>query len=124
MSWKEKLSIGILGVGLAVLWKENKEDKARRMTNCSFSNGMTKKEFDSIAQQASHGIKRLNELYVEGPIVHGSVRSQSGLNIWRFKVDFNDYGNITGNYWIYSDNMDSEIPKFLANKMKEIIYGR
>ncbi len=124
MSWKDKLSIGILGVGLAVLWKENREDKARRMTNCSFAKGITKKEFESIAHQASVGIKRLKEIDVEGPVVNGSVRSQSGLNIWTFKLDFNDYGHVTGNYWIYTDNSDSDIPKFLANKIQESIYGR
>lgn len=124
MSWKDKLSVGILGVGLAVIWKKASEDKERRMTNCSFSKGITKTEFESIAHQASVGIKRLKEIYVEGPVVHGTVRSQSGLNIWTFKIDFNDYGHVTGKYWIYSDNNDSDIPKFLANKIKENIYGR
>mgnify|MGYP000282311314 CR=1 FL=1 len=124
MSWKDNLLLGLLGVGLAVGWKENREDKARMKTNCSFSKGITKKEFESIAHQTSVGIKRLKEIYVEGPVVHGTVRSQSGLNIWTFKIDFNDYGHVTGNYWIYSDNSDSDIPKFFANKIQESIYGR
>lgn len=124
MSWKDNLLLGLLGVGVAVVWKEKREDKARMMTNCSFSKGISKMEFESIAHQASAGIKRLKEIYVEGPVIHGTVRSQSGLNIWKFKLDFNDYGLVTGNYWIYSDNNDSDIPKFLANKIQEIIYGR
>jgi len=124
MSWKSDLLLGAVWVALAVPWKENREDKARRMTNCSFSKGITKTDFESIAHQSSVGIKRLKETYVEGPIVHCTVRSQSGLNIWTFKLDFNDYGHVTGNYWIYSDNNDSDIPKFLANKIKENIYGR
>lgn len=124
MSWKDKLSLGILGVGLAVILNENREDKARMRTNCSFSRGITRTEFESFVHQASFGIKRLKEIYIDGPVVHGTVRSQSGLNTWSFRLDFNDYGHVTGKYWIYSDNDDSEIPRVLANKIQESIYGR
>lgn len=49
------------------------------------------------------------------------VLSQSGISEWEFELDFNDYGKITGSYWIYSDNYDSMIPKALGNSIQEEI---
>ena len=54
-------------------------------------------------------------------MVYGTVRTQSGLSEWDFKVDFNDYGHITGKYWLSSDNDDSNIPGHVADNMSTMI---
>ena len=47
--------------------------------------------------------------------------SQSGISEWDFELDFNDYGKITGTYWISSDNYDSMIPETLGNLIQKAI---
>ena len=37
------------------------------------------------------------------------------------KIDFNDYGHITGRYWIVSENEDSNIPYYIAYNIKSVI---
>ncbi len=57
----------------------------------------------------------------DGPVVYGIVESQSGLSEWSFTIDFNDYGHITGEYWITTDNDDSIIPERVAGRIREAI---
>lgn len=56
-----------------------------------------------------------------GAKVYGSVRSQSGLTEWDFTIDFNDYGKISGAYWLWSENEDSLIPEYIAKEMQKKI---
>ena len=69
--------------------------------------------------QVVKGIKI--EVSISGPIVKGTVESQSGLSKWNFTVDFNNYGRISGKYWVKSENKDSSIPKHIAEKIKSEI---
>ena len=52
------------------------------------------------------------------------VRSNSGLTTWSARVDFNDYGHLTGNYWLETDNTESVIPEHFANSMQAEIRTR
>ena len=88
----------------------------------NFEDGISEEKFTEIAKKQQDKIKRLIEVTVKGPVVHGVVESQSGISDWLFKVDFNDYGHITGSYWIYSDNNDSSIPKRVAENISDEIY--
>ena len=74
-----------------------------------------------MGQRARRGIKRIRSLQVEGPVISGTVRSQSGLSDWSFKIDFNDYGKLTGSYWLTSGNKVSNIPTVLADRIVEQI---
>lgn len=56
-------------------------------------------------------------MIASGPIVYGKVDYRSGLTEWCFKIDFNDYGHVTGNYWLSSDNDDAKIPSYIANNI-------
>lgn len=90
-----------------------------------FSKAVTHDDFNEIAFRARKHIKRIVSYEVNGPIVEGVVRTQSGQSFWRFSIDFNDYGKITGEYWIYRENYDSGIPKIIAERMQsEIIKKR
>lgn len=122
------LLAGFVGVGLIALIrksrKEAAEEKQRKRMTCDFSEGISQKEFEEIAQTAAKKIKRITSLIVNGPELNGVVTSKSGISNWNFTVDFNDYGHLTGRYWISSNNDDSGIPLALAKKIAEEIENR
>lgn len=95
-------------------------EQERRNTTCYFSNGVSRNEFYSMVYKATKHIKRL-VVSVDGPMVTGTVRSQSGISTWSFKLDFNDFGDITGNYWVWSENDDSDIPDNVAKQIQSQI---
>lgn len=79
-----------------------------------FPYDITEDDFAEMIKNAKKGIRKLKILENKGPIVHGVVRSQSGVSEWCFDIDFNDCGNLTGQYWISSENHDSHIPERVA----------
>ena len=116
------LMVGAAGLvlkGISDSRREREEEERRRNTPCKFNKGLTKEEFVEIVTHSVKGIKRKKmEVSVSAPIVKGTVESQSGLSKWTFSIDFNDYGKISGKYWIKSENSDSTIPKHIAEEIK------
>lgn len=110
----------IAGAGIvALLIHKEKEERKRKSIPCDFTEGISKEEFESIARQSGKRIKRLSALTIDGTVVRGTVQSQSGISEWTFTVDFNDYGKISGKYWISTTNSDSDIPKKVAENIKD-----
>lgn len=102
--------------------ERSEEIDRRTNTPCNFDGIVTKDQFKSIAFQAIKKIKnRKIHIDVNAPFVYGTTESQSGLSEWSFTIDFNDYGEITGRYWLTSENDDSIIPKRIADIIKEEI---
>lgn len=113
---------GLAALGIKV--KKNADrDRERRNTPCYFNDGISAGEFEEIAISLAKPIKRLM-VSVDGPVVYGEARSQSGISTWNFKLDFNDWGHITGTYWQSSDNSDSKIPDTLGNRISAEIQSR
>lgn len=115
-----------LGVGLAIAGvkkiKHNiEEENRRRNTVCRFEDEISKEEFYVMVKRGGKGIRRIINLYADGTMVYGTVRSQSGISDWCFRIDFNDYGKLTGAYWLSTDNKDSEIPKIVADRIAQQI---
>ena len=100
------------------------EENRRKNTVCYFNGSISRDEFYEMVELGRRGIRRITRLYADGPVVYGTVRSHSGISEWYFKIDFNDYGNITGNYWLSSDNYDSDIPNVVANRISQQINDR
>lgn len=99
-------------------------NKPREAYRCMFEDGITAEEFEQIANRIAKRIRRLS-VSTKGSIVIGSVESQSGISTWTFEVDFNDYGRITGKWWIKRrENIDSGIPNRFAEMMKKEIVDR
>ena len=96
------------------------EEERRKNTPCLFLDGLSGNDFKLVAVRAAKQIKRLT-VSIDGPIIYGTVQSQSGISKWYFKVDFNDYGHITGRYWLSSENCDSSIPKHYADNVVSFI---
>lgn len=125
--WKV-VTVGLIGAGIAAIRRDAKlnkeaaeEEERRKNTPCDFVDGISQTDFDQMALSSCKHIKRLTDVYTDGPIVYGTVRSQSGISSWSFKIDFNDYGHITGQYWIASDNNDSDIPSAIAKRISSSI---
>ncbi|MCD8018068.1 MAG: zinc ribbon domain-containing protein [Clostridiales bacterium] len=74
-----------------------------------------------MAKRAGKGIQRITSLYAEGTMVYGTVRSQSGISDRCFRIDFNDYGNLTGTYRIPKNIDGSDIPKIVADRIAKQI---
>lgn len=99
------------------------EEKLRQGTVFAFKLPITEQEFVSIVNTIAKPIKRLH-ISVEGPIVYGTIRTQSGISTWNFKLDFNDYGDLTGKYWLSQENYDSDLPQKFARTIQEEIKRR
>lgn len=126
--------LGLLAIGGLFAWtihegkRANEENENRRQetlrrknTPCEFSDGLSRDEFEEIAVKVCKKIKRVKKATVEGPFVYGEVESKSGLSTWSFCVDFNDYGHITGKFWITSQNDDSNIPNHIGELISQTI---
>ncbi len=100
---------------------DSNEYRKRMEIPCEFSDGITQTDFNSYVVESCKQITRLTSLKVKGPFIQGTVLAQSGLSEWDFLIDFNDYGRITGKYWITSENEDSNIPNHIADKVKDKI---
>lgn len=94
----------------------------RKNTHCYYEDGISYDEFVSIANKVGNKIKRVKEVNVNDLIIYCSVESQTGYSNWDFNVDFNDWGHITGTYWIQTDNDDSLIPSHYGQMVSEAIY--
>ena len=98
--------------------EERKRWANRPYMKCEFDDGITYEQFCDLAHKAVDSIKgRHIEIAVHGPMIEGIVSSRSNLSTWTFTVDFNDFGHITGKYWIRSENDQSTIPENIGRKV-------
>ena len=102
---------------------DSNEEVARKNTPFHFPNNMTESDFKNLAIKVAKPIKRLY-VTVDRQFVSGEVTSSSGINKWHFILDFNDYGTLTGKYWMrYIDNSDTQIPSSYAKQLRSAIMG-
>lgn len=106
---------------LEVTFKRAEEERKRTSTICNFDRGISKDEFYEMVKRAGKGIKRLTKLYADDTVVHGKFLSQSGINEWYFTIDFNDYGKLTGSYWLSTNNKDSNLPDVVGQRIAKQI---
>ena len=115
------LCAGVAVAGLKKIKHDIDEENRRKSTVCRFDGEISKEEFYVMVKHSGKGIRRLTSLYADGTMVYGTVRSQSGISDWCFRGDFNDYGKLTGRYWLSTDNDDSDIPKIVAARIAQQI---
>jgi len=89
-----------------------------------FLDGLSQSDFETIIYNTARKIKRIMSISINGPVISGRVQSQSGISVWSFTIDFNDYGHTTGRYWVTSSNSDSTIPTTLAERISCAIKER
>lgn len=99
---------------------DSNEEVRRKATPCKFDEYLSYEDFKKLAIDCAKPIKRLF-VSVEKNFVYCNVRTLSGINSWEFTLDFNDFGKVTGRYWSYSDNSDSNIPSTYAGCLSSAI---
>ena len=122
------LILKAIGAGLAIKGIKKikhiiEAENRRKSVVCRFDGEISREEFYVMVKRGGKGIQRVTNLYAEGTMVYGTVRSQSGISDWCFRIDFNDYGRLTGNYWVSADNKTSDIPKVVAERIAQQISG-
>lgn len=118
MGFFDKLLAGG-GVAAAGLWArklylDERETQRRRASPLTFDEGVTQADFDWMAQEAAKRTPRISSVATAGMAATISVRSNSGLTSWEAEIDFNDYGRLTGQYWISTSNPKSLVPQHFA----------
>lgn len=96
---------------------EIKKEIERKKIPCVFPPELSERDFEALAVEVAKPIKRLT-VAVDHQFVHGTVKAQSGISTWKFTVDFNDFGTVTGKHWLKSENSDSLIPKNYSNELE------
>lgn len=126
MSWYETLAAGAGAALLGLVFKKVREEQAetrRRLESpLCFDDGITQEEFSRIVHKAVQRAPRIIKVSIEGMVVTFTVESNTGLSVWNTTIDFNDYGHLTGKYWLNTDNQQSVIPQSIARWIQEGIH--
>lgn len=117
---------GIVVAGLLArsAYQDAQETRRRRASPLCFDEGVTQSEFIALARDVGKRTPRVGDVVVTGMSVTLFVRSNSGLSTWTAEIDFNDYGHLTGTYWLSTENSDSVIPEHFANALQAQIQSR
>lgn len=116
--------VALLGAGVRLIYQDAAETKRRKNSPLQFDNRLTEQDFISMVERIAAKTPRSEKVEVTGMVVRLTVRSNSGLTSWTTEVDFNDYGRLTGRYWLTSENDQSPIPKVFADTVKDEILTR
>jgi len=104
--------------------KEDQEEKRRRLSPLVFDPRLTESDFHVLVQDVALRTPRVEAAWVVGMTAKFRVASISGLSSWTAAIDFNDYGRLTGAYWLLQANADSLIPEHLADGLRAQIQSR
>ena len=103
----------------AKLKKAIATEKRRQNMPFCYPDYLTHEQFEEIAKVSIKPMRKKFSNYgvVDGKF-YGTIISQSGISEWDFVVDFNDFGKLTGEYWLQSENHDSTIPRRVAETIR------
>jgi hypothetical protein len=128
MGFTDKLLTGggvlVAGVVARYFYVEARETARRKSSPLQFTQALPAELFSSLAHEVGRQTKSVDRVSVEGASITIYVRSNSGLTGWTSEIDFNDYGHITGNYWLTSENQKSILPAHYADTLQEKILQR
>ena len=128
MGFLDKLLTGgavvLVGALARTAFRDAQETQRRKNSPLCFDDGLTQNEFIEIARDVAKRTPRVGDVVITGMTVSLYVRSNSGLTTWTAEVDFNDYGHLTGAYWLGTENSDSLIPEHFANAVQAQIRRR
>ena len=116
--------VALAGVLMKSAYQEAQETRRRRESPLSFDDGVSRHDFAEIVRAAAQSTARVKSWDLSGMVATIHVRSNSGLTTWSAEVDFNDYGRLTGAYWLKSENSDSIIPEHFAKVVQAQIKQR
>jgi len=105
-------------------YKDAKETSLRKNSPLCFEENLTQSDFAEIVRDAAKRTPRVEDAFTAGMTATLTVRSNSGLSTWKAEVDFNDYGQLTGKYWVDTQNSESIIPEYFAEAVKRTVIAR
>ena len=106
----------------AKLKKAIATEKCRKNTPFCYPDYLSQEQLEEIARVSIKPMrKKFSSFGVIDGKFYGTVVSQSGISEWDFVVDFNDFGKLTGEYWLQSENNDSAIPRRVAETIRYAI---
>ncbi|MEE1622978.1 hypothetical protein ACQ7DA_16780 [Zafaria sp. J156] len=112
----------IIGGGIVQTYRSAQETKRRKSTPIIFDDRLTQQDFVTISTRIAERTPRVSQITATGVTVLLEVRSNSRLSTWTAEIDFNDYGRLTGNYWLKSTNTQSPIPQYFAHALQAEIW--
>lgn len=95
------------------------EEERRKNTPCSFCGAISESDFLIITKRSAKRFRRLKVSEIDGAKIHIKYYSQSGLSDYGAVIDFNDYGHITGKYWVINEHNASNLPTAFADYLSE-----
>lgn len=107
--------IAAIGATIVGLYRESQETSRRRNSPLCFSESCSQIEFTLLVKDVAEHTPRVSNAVVTGMTAVIHVKSNRGLSTWKAEIDFNDYGTLTGKYWIDAENSDSIIPQHFAD---------
>lgn len=116
--------VALLGALVRNGRKEAQETKRRTLSPLWFDPRLTQRDFSELIQEVAVRTPRVEAARVSGMTVTLEVASISGLSTWTAEIDFNDYGRLTGAYWLDTENPDSLIPEHFADTVQAQIKSR
>ena len=116
--------VALLGAGVRSLYQDAQEEKRRKNSPLQFEPELTQQDFIAIAERIAKIMPRSDGVEVSGMTAILTVRSNTGLTSWTAEADFNNYGRLTGRYWLTTENEQSPIPKVFADALKDEILAR
>ena len=102
--------------------KARKQREKRKNTECLFDERMFPDDFFNIVLEVVECYPRVSAFYISNGCIDVEIYSQSYASTWNFEIDFNDYGHITGEYWLSSENTDSNIPDTIAKRIASAVH--
>lgn len=124
MAFLEFLLVAVVGNAIRKTRRAARETKRRKGSPLHFDHRLRPQEFTHIVSEIARTIPRLARCESIGMTVYFEITSNSGLTTWAAEIDFNDYGRLTGTYWLTSDNTQSNIPEFFAERIQREICRR
>lgn len=117
---------GIAFAGLITkgIFGDIKETRRRKSSPLHFDDVLTYTDFVEIVEELAQQTVRVKGSLVTGMTIKLTIKSNSGLSSWNAEIDFNDYGYLTGSYWITSENQDSIVPNHFASLVQKEVLRR
>ncbi|WP_432733603.1 hypothetical protein [Microbacterium sp. MM2322] len=117
-------AVALTALGIRSAVKSAKETAKRRGTPVEWDTRFPDEAFQGFVNNTTRKLPRVISTHLDGLIVSIHVKSNTGLTSWKAEVDFCDYGRLTGQHWISSENSQSPIPQALADAVAAEVRAR
>lgn len=115
----------LVNIAAEILFADVLETRRRKNSPLHFDQVLSQSAFTQMVREiAAKDVPRVVDVVVSGMTITLRVASNSGLSTWTTEIDFNDYGHLTGKYWLQTENSQSLIPRHFATAVQAQIEGR